>query len=58
MGYFTKGMGKRGNWDSDHIYHQTHPSVADSLVFGMEDPEVQELVSAVVVLKDGCEVIK
>ena len=30
---------------------QTHPAVQESLVFGMKEPSVQELVSAVIVLK-------
>jgi len=32
---------------------QEHPAVKESLVFGIKDPKVQELISAVVVLKDG-----
>ena len=39
---------------------QTHPAVAESLVFGEKDPTVQELISAVIVLKETkhfkCEV--
>ena len=31
---------------------QTHPGVAESLVFGIKEPSVQELISAVVVLRD------
>ena len=31
---------------------QTHPAVAESLVFGIKEPSVQELISAVVVLRD------
>jgi len=34
---------------------QTHPAVAECLVFGMKDPKVQELVSAVVVLKSDAQ---
>ena len=32
---------------------QTHPAIAESLVFGIKEPKVQELISAVVVLKDN-----
>ena len=32
---------------------QTHPAVIESLVFGIKEPTVQELVSAVVVLRDN-----
>ena len=31
---------------------QTHPAVAESLVFGIKEPSVQELISAVIVLRD------
>ena len=31
---------------------QTHPAVAESLVFGIKEPTVQELISAVIVLRD------
>ena len=33
-----------------------HPAVQESLVYGMEEPSVCELVSAVVVLKAGMRV--
>ena len=32
---------------------QSHPAVLESLVFGLPDPQVQELFSAAVVLKIG-----
>ena len=32
---------------------QEHPAVAESLVFGEKDPTVQELISAVIVLKEN-----
>ena len=32
---------------------QTHPLVRESLVFGIKDPSVQELISAVVVLNSS-----
>ena len=32
---------------------QSHPAVQESLVFGVKEPSVQELISAVVVLKEG-----
>lgn len=35
---------------------QTHPQVEESLVFGKKSPMVQELISAVVVLKKGSDV--
>ena len=31
---------------------QTHPAVTESLVFGIKEPSVQELISAVIVLRD------
>ena len=34
---------------------QAHPAVKESLVFGIKDEKVQELISAVVVLNDGYE---
>lgn len=35
---------------------QTHPDVVESLVFGKKCPEVQELISAVVVKKQSSKV--
>lgn len=35
---------------------QSHPAVRESLVFGLEDFEVQELISAVVSVNPGHEV--
>ena len=32
---------------------QTHPAVVESLVFGIKEPSVQELISAVIVLRDN-----
>ena len=32
---------------------QSHPLVEDCLVFGIKEPSVQELISAVVVVKEG-----
>ena len=34
---------------------QTHPAVVEGLVFGIKEPSVQELISAVVVLKDKAQ---
>ena len=34
---------------------QTHPLVKESLVFGIKEPSVQELISAVVVLNSSCK---
>ena len=36
---------------------QTHPAIAESLVFGIKEPSVQELVSAVVVLRDDAKIV-
>lgn len=35
---------------------QTHPAVKEALVFGVEDHEVQELISAVISLNPGAKV--
>ena len=35
---------------------QEHPDVRECLVFGKKDPMVQELISAVIVLKENKEV--
>ena len=37
---------------------QTHPAVKESLVFGIKEPTVQELISAVVVLNDNHKDVK
>ena len=37
---------------------QSHPAVLESLVFGLPDPQVQELFSAAVVLKTGHNHVK
>ena len=36
----------------ENILHQ-HPAIKDCVVFGKNDPEVQELISAAVVLKNN-----
>ena len=36
---------------------QTHPAIAESLVFGIKEPSVQELISAVVVLRDDAKIV-
>jgi len=36
---------------------QQHPDVLDCLVYGKKDPTVQELISAVIVLKENAKVI-
>ena len=35
-----------------------HDKVQESLVVGIDEPTVKELVSAIVVLKEGCQVEK
>ena len=35
------------------VLFQSHPLVEDCLVFGIKEPSVQELISAVVVTKEG-----